>query len=182
MKYLSPIDDNKDIATKEFAESQGGGATLPVGVVMPTATSTAPSGWFICDGSAVSRETYSALFSAIGTTYGTGDGSTTFNLPNLKGKIPVGYDESDTDFNSVGKTGGEKTHTITVNEMPSHSHTSTFYQAYTGTTGSTNNVEGAYTNYNYKKISLTTSATGGGAAHNNMPPFVTMNYIIYAGV
>ena len=162
--------------------SGGGGASLPVGVIMPTATTTAPAQWLICDGSAISRTTYANLFNAIGTTYGTGDGSTTFNLPNLKGKIPVGYDANDTDFNTVGKTGGEKTHTLTVNEIPSHSHTVNFtindadysanvYQLFGG--------EQTNANASYSK---TSKATGGSQAHNNMIPYVTMNYIIYAGV
>ena len=80
----------------------------PPGLISMFAGSTAPTGWLICDGSAVSRTTYADLFSAIGTTYGNGNGSTTFNLPNLQGRVPVGYKSSDSDFNSMGKTGGGK--------------------------------------------------------------------------
>ena len=85
-------------------------------------TNTAPSGWFVCDGSAISRTTYSDLFAVIGTIYGVGDGSTTFNVPNLKGRAIVGRDASQTEFDVLGETGGEKTHVLTESEMPSHRH------------------------------------------------------------
>lgn len=81
---------------------------LFAGIVLPYAGSVAPDGYLLCDGSAVSRTTYSKLFTAIGTTYGSGDGSTTFNVPNLKGRNLIGYDANDTDFNALGKTGGSK--------------------------------------------------------------------------
>jgi len=80
----------------------------PVGSISLFAGTTAPSGWLICDGSAVSRTTYANLFSVIGTTYGAGDGSTTFNIPDIQGKVPVGINFSDTDFDTLGKTGGGK--------------------------------------------------------------------------
>ena len=80
----------------------------PVGLISMYSGTTAPTGWLICDGSAISRTTYATLFGVIGTTYGSGDGSTTFNLPNLKGKVPVGLNSSDTDFDTIGETGGGK--------------------------------------------------------------------------
>jgi microcystin-dependent protein len=76
----------------------------------------------ICDGSAVSRTTYPSLFAAIGIKYGPGDGSTTFNLPNLKGRTPVGKDTAQTEFAALAQNGGEKTHLLTAAEMPAHSH------------------------------------------------------------
>lgn len=97
----------------------------PVGEVTMWATNTAPTGWLICDGSAVSRSTYSGLFAIIGTTYGVGNGTTTFNLPNLKGRVVVGRDSADADWDTLGETRGSKTHTLTVSEIPSHSHTIT---------------------------------------------------------
>lgn len=95
----------------------------PAGVINMWATTTAPTSWLLCDGTAVSRTTYAALFAVISTTYGTGDGSTTFNVPNLKGKVPVGRDSADTSFDTMGELGGSKTHTLSSAEMPIHTHT-----------------------------------------------------------
>jgi len=97
----------------------------PVGEITLWGTSTAPTGWLIADGSTVSRSTYSALFAVLGTTYGAGDGSTTFGIPNLKGKVPVGRDSSDVAFDTIGETGGSKTSALTSSNLPTHSHTGT---------------------------------------------------------
>lgn len=151
----------------------------PVGSISLFAGTTAPNGWLICDGSAVSRTTYANLFSVIGTTYGTGDGSTTFNIPNLKGKVPVGLDSSDTSFDTIGETGGEKTHTLTIDEMPSHSHSTVSMCSFPGGVANTR------TGYGYNEVELNKSSygnsvanTGGGQAHNNLQPYIVMNYII----
>lgn len=95
---------------------------IPAGVIQQYAGSSAPTGYLLCEGQAISRSTYSALYAVIGTTYGAGDGSTTFNLPNLKGKVPIGLNSSDASFDARGETGGEKTHTITTAELPAHTH------------------------------------------------------------
>lgn len=154
-----------------------GGGLSPVGSIMQYAGSSAPSGWLLADGSAVSRTTYASLFTAIGTAYGSGDGSTTFNLPNLKGKVPVGLNSSETEFDVLGETGGAKTHTLSTSEIPSHSHgiTGIYIQNnvnYTGTGFNplTNDVRGGTIN--------STNATGGGGAHNNLQPYIVLNYII----
>ena len=119
------------VATTEIADNSVTVAKLaaaiaeslvPSGAITPFAGSAAPTGWFSCDGSAISRATYAALFAAIGTTYGAGDGSTTFNLPNLKGRVPVGVDAAQTEFDTRGETGGAKTHLLSSAEMPSHTH------------------------------------------------------------
>lgn len=144
----------------------------PVGSISMFAGSTAPNGWLICDGSAVSRTTYSNLFSVIGITYGSGDGSTTFNVPNLKGKVVVGYDSSDTSFDTIGETGGEKTHKLTIDEMPSHHHNT--YGLYTNIgSGSNANTWLAWSGGN-----AWVQNAGGDQAHNNLQPYVVMNYII----
>lgn len=155
----------------------GGGDSLPVGTIFPFSGNTLPSGYMICDGSAISRTTYSTLFGIIGTTYGVGDGSTTFNLPNLKGKVPVGYDSTDSDFDTLGETGGEKTHALTVNEMPSHNHA-----LYGALTGETKNITNTGNDWAQTTTSFSTDTyinnAGGGQAHNNLQPYIVINYII----
>lgn len=90
----------------------------PAGIILPYAGSTAPEGYLMCDGSAVSRSTYASLFTAIGTTYGAGDGSTTFNVPDLAGRVVIGVSGS----HALGSTGGEATHTLLSSELGVHSH------------------------------------------------------------
>ena len=116
---------------------------MPAGVMMPYAGSSPPTGWLLCYGQAVLRANYSGLYAAIGTTYGSGDGMTTFNLPDLRGRITVGLDNMGgtaagrvAAATSLAVTGGTETHnhtggnhthttgdhTLTVDEMPSHAH------------------------------------------------------------
>ncbi|MEM4711396.1 MAG: tail fiber protein, partial [Candidatus Woesearchaeota archaeon] len=169
-------EDAKIVTPKAIADSN---VIFKPGMIIPYAGSSAPSGWLICDGSAVSRTTYSALFAVIGTTYGVGDGSTTFNLPNLKGRVPVGLDTSQTEFNTLGKIGGEKTHTLTISEMPSHDHNSNYYiwNSHSGSL-STFFSPGAAYGINTFNNNLPTSSTGDNQPHNNLQPYITLNYII----
>jgi microcystin-dependent protein len=155
--------------TQGFQTSPTAASGLPAGVMVPFGGSSVPSGWLLCDGTAVSRTTYSALFAAISTAYGTGDGSTTFNLPNMKGNVPIGYDSGQTEFNALGKTGGEKTHVLTTTEMPAHTHN---IPGASGTSGgyppATAQNSGGWTS----------GSAGSGGAHNNLQPYNTFNYII----
>ena len=146
-------------------------ARVPPGVVAWTAASSAPAGWLLCDGSAVSRTTFSDLFAVIGTTYGAGNGSTTFNVPNLKQRVPVGRDASDSDFAALGQTGGEKTHQLTVDEMPAHTHRVGGILANTPQNGGANRLVPSGTDH-------VTGATGGSQAHNNLQPYIVLNGII----
>ena len=147
--------------------------TNPAGAILPYAGASAPSGYLLCDGSAVSRTTYAALFTVIGTTYGVGDGSTTFNLPDLRTRIPGGYKSGDANFGTLGTTVGEHTHVLTVNEIPAHNHDISTYsntpalrpQINAGSTGSVT-------------LAASTGDTGGGLAHNNIQPTLTLNFII----
>jgi hypothetical protein len=87
----------------------GGGGMVPTGSLVMWTTGTAPTGWLICDGTAVSRTTYARLFAVVGTTFGSGDGSTTFALPNFKGRFPLGLNPSNSSWDTVGETGGQAT-------------------------------------------------------------------------
>jgi len=164
---------------------------LPAGVVNPYAGAydNVPSGWLLCDGQAVSRTTYSALYAVVGTAFGSGDGSTTFNVPNLKGRVPVGYDSTQTEFDTRGETGGAKTHTLTTAQIPSHSHTIPAHkhdinratQQVASGTGGGYEVDGAgATTYTETENAPAdnTGNTGSGDPHNNLQPYLVLNYII----
>jgi len=155
------------VATAGIADDA---VTLPklafdlTGVITAFGGSSAPTGWLLCDGTAVSRSTYADLFAVVSTTYGSGDGSTTFNLPNLKGKVPVGRDASQTEFDTLGETGGAKTHTLTSAEMPSHQHNVSAY-AHSGLSSST--VDLAHT-HGVGTYSIASATTGITASSNTV--------------
>lgn len=166
---------------------------LPAGTIVQWPTATAPSNWVICDGSALSRTTYASLFAAIGTTYGVGDGSTTFNVPNLKGRVAVGLDGSQTEFDTLGETGGAKTHTLTTSEMPVHSHSPLYGYGSNrldlGEGPNRNDIYGdpgpaqllsnpGITTGNRYYADINTGSAGSGGAHNNLQPYIVLNYII----
>ena len=165
--------------------------TVPTGTVSAFAGSAAPTGYALCDGSAVNRTSQAALFGVIGTTYGVGDGATTFNLPDLKGRVIAGFGESllgataDTLGEDNGLIANTKTHTLTEAEMPSHQHKTDGTDngdnhavrkgsdAIIDATSQTASSDDAY----YKSGSLTGTA-GSGQAHNNVQPTIILNYII----
>ena len=180
--------------------------STPSGSILLFGGASAPSGFFMCDGTAISRTTYSVLFAVIGTTYGVGDGSTTFNLPDLRGRAPIGYGTgSGLTTRTIGSHGGEETHLLTTPEIPSHTHTDS---GHTHTDAGHTHGPGAGSLFitsigvnasipvgggipigNTATTTATGSAsiqtgtaniqnTGGGCAHNNMQPWLAVNFII----
>lgn len=157
----------------------------------------APSGWLLCQGQSLSTANYPNLFNVLGYTYG-GSGST-FILPDLRGRIPLGSGTgtaADATAHTLGSNGGTETHTLTTTEIPSHGHPLNFtdnghnHGIYGGSAGSwqTGGAYGASGGNNGQingntttvtsGISISISNTGGGAAHTIMQPFVVVNYII----
>ena len=142
------------------------GDTFPIGAITSYAGSVAPTNWLICDGRAISRVTYSDLFNAIGTTYGSGDGNTTFNLPNLKGRVITGLDSSQTEFDTLGETGGNKV-TKTLWNIFNNYHFSDGTGAYSDRIIVNDSQNTSTTDINYVNIS-------------SLQPYITLNYIIKA--
>lgn len=172
---------------------------VPAGSLVPFAGTSEPSGWLFCYGQAISRTTYAALFAAIGTSFGGGDGSTTFNVPDLRGRVVAGNDVMGGTAagrltgaggvgGSFGSNGGAETQTLTVAQMPSHEHlVVTTTTGGTGLSGSSSvdytasyNTNASYTlaGNQYPANAGRSSATGGGAAHSNVQPTSVLNYII----
>ena len=155
-----------DSGLADYIPFTGPPAALPAGMLTMTAANTAPSGWMLCNGSAVSRTTYADLFAAIGTTYGVGDGSTTFNIPDLRSRVPVGADSSQTEFDALGETGGVKSVTLTGAQSgtSAHGHSATSGaesddHSHSGSTGTVSSDHA-----HYIQFTETTDATGDGAA------------------
>jgi microcystin-dependent protein len=144
------------------------------GIIKPFAggTGSVPSGALLCDGSAVSRSTYAKLFAVIGTNWGVGDGFTTFNIPNLKGRILAGYDASQGGFNNMGQTGGSPTHTNTLTEMFPHGH-----KARIGNTASGDGSGLLFSNTTGDGL-VQIESSGNGQPYSIMNPYAVVNYLI----
>jgi microcystin-dependent protein len=181
-----------------------GAVSAPAGAIEAYAGSTAPTGWLLAYGQAVSRTTYADLFAVLSTTYGSGDGSTTFNLPDMRGRVGAGLDNMGgtaasrltstvlTASNTLGATGGTQTHTMTSAEMPSHTHTQDAHSHAVQRSNSAATSVGADasalyraqantgspTYFDTQNATATNQNTGGGGAHLNTQPTIVLNYII----
>jgi microcystin-dependent protein len=177
------------------------------GIVQAFAGGSPPAGWLICDGSAVSRTTYSALFTAIGTFWGAGDSINTFNLPDFRGRTPIGYVNSAAPgitARTFGSRGGNETHKLLLNEMPSHAHgvndgqhthtSVAHHHSYVNPLGAAmSTASGGQTTYQPGGTTNTSDTTdsmlpasanisiqnnGGDIAHDIMQPFGVLYFII----
>lgn len=137
-----------------------------------------PKGWALCDGQLLPINQNQALFSLMGTTYG-GDGRVNFGLPNLQGRVPMHMGNSHT----LGERGGEQAHTLSISELPTHSHGLNANSAAANQTEPAANVFGAAGTYESPATAVGTgpnsiSSTGGSQAHLNMQPFLTLSFCI----
>ena len=185
-------DSSTKIATTAFVAYNG----TPSGSLLMWPTASAPSGYLLCNGSAVSRTTYAALFAVVGTTFGAGDGSTTFNLPNYADRMPIG---AGTIAASIGASGGSATTTLSTSNLPSHSHSATSTVTDTGhqhtipiaggngsvnssndLVGSPGQDTGRVTETATTGITVATSIgnTGSGTAATTISPYLGINFII----
>ena len=177
--------------------------TLPAGLIFPYAGITAPSGYVLCYGQAISRTTYATLFTAIGTTYGTGDGSSTFNLPDLRGRVVAGQDDmggtsadrltnqtAGVNGDTLGATGGAETHlnTSAQSGLRSHTHSATTQieidQTSDGNNTGLRDTPNVNTTFANGFATTTINASGSldaSEAHNNVQPTMVLNYIITTG-
>jgi microcystin-dependent protein len=164
-----------------------------VGSIKAWPAAAAPASWLLADGSAVSRTLYPALFTVIGTNYGAGDGSTTFNLPDMRGRFVLGFGQGAGLANRVlAAVGGEENHQLITAELAAHTHLQNAHQhalpaninmaAATFAAGATNTLfappAGATWMANTSPMTPTNQNTGGDGGHNNMPPFLVITYII----
>lgn len=192
-------DDFANHQTRILAlESAGASPDLPTGTLLKVGFGSVPSGYLSANGAAVSRTTYAALFAVIGTTWGVGDGSTTFNLPDMRGRTAIGSGTgSGLSARTVGQTTGLESINLSASEMPAHSHTvvepnsgqghqHTLPDATTGGGGTLyfqNTASGSWTVSNGATLgsnapAITVGSAGSDAAHQNMQPSLGVQYVV----
>lgn len=165
--------------------------SVPAGSVTAYAGTSEPAGWLFCHGQAVSRTTYGALFTALGTAYGAGDGATTFNLPDLRGRVIAGKDDmgglsanrltglaGGLNGDVLGASGGAETHTLTTAEMPAHTHAVTLTNRLGNDTSGARGPAWGSDAITAGTATATMDSAGSGTAHNNVQPTIILNYII----
>lgn len=169
----------------------GTSTAVPPGFIFAMGRTSALTGWLLCDGSTVSRTTYAALFAVVGVNFGAGDGSTTFTLPNLKGRIPVAYDRTlvTNPQATVYAQFGSNPITLTSGEMAVHTHKwvggnnkiviGTDTPVTEGSRDEHARIGILYTGvFSHPAVSPVTQSTGGGGSHNNLMKTFTGNYFI----
>lgn len=192
------LNDNFDVIDTNLFTAVSG--IVPTGSVLDFAGTAAPTGWLFCYGQAIDRTTYATLFTAIGTTFGAGDGSTTFNLPDLRGRVAAGKDDmggvsanrltdqtGGVNGDTLGDTGGSEVHTLTEAELAAHNHRAWGSTAGAGTANigdaSGKAFLGASAETQYFETANASSTaliedTGSDDAHNNVQPTIVLNKII----
>ena len=199
----SAITVSGNVSATEFygdgSNLTGIGGVLPTGTVVPYAGTSEPSGYLFCYGQQISRTTYSDLFSAVGTTYGVGDGSTTFNLPDLRGRVVAGQDDmggssanrltgasGGVNGDVLGAAGGDEGHQLTAAELAAHTHGAGSYETSSIPGGSGEGGDFVFETFNDANQSSSTTlsvsgssgSVGSDAEHNNVQPTFILNYII----
>lgn len=158
---------------------------IPAGTIIQSAAINVPDGWFDCDGSSLSTTTYADLFNAILYTYGGSD--LYFNIPDIRGRIPIGSGSGTSlTTRTLGSTGGEEEHTLTISEIPSHTHSLTrrpnpeegAYDAYSGNSLESSAATTDRTKSDGTLDTFNTYSTGSGNSHNNMQPYIVLRYLI----
>ena len=191
---IKPSANNGDVLTTvagaaAWAAPPSASAILPVGMISDFAGPAAPTGWLLCQGQAVSRATYAALYTALGagaSPWGQGDGTTTFNVPDLTGRVTAGKEVTPTRLTTAGAgidgsvlaaAGGTQTYAMTLAQMPTHNHTTSSGNvlfANIGTAFGTSSTGGSYIGYGFAD----TVDKGSSTAHQNTQPTIVINKII----
>lgn len=185
-RTLPQLAQEIDDLRKELAAAQ----SRPLGIVETWAGTTVPTDYALCDGRSLWQAGYPELYKAIGTRYNNAsnaDGTQMyftqpgyFRLPDLRGRFIVGHYDTDSDYNTYGKAGGEKRHQLSINEMPSHCHRQNLWKEGDGhwRSGGNNSSPHSVSWHNSTTPYGNTDYTGGGNSHENRPPYYTLAYIM----
>ena len=182
-QHIQEIDSGSIYALKEDVEEEFNNLiTVPIGSGIDFYGQTAPDKFLFADGSAISRTEYSELFAVIGTIYGAGDGNTTFNLPDKRERVTVGYKVGSLNGTSgatmgiLGAKGGEFKHALTSSENAAHTHNVTYISGSGAATSPSSPGRTVFGSDGAQTIA--TGSSGSGSAHNNLQPYLVCNYII----